>query len=73
MAAANPDKLKVVKELSRPDIVFAVARKPGIGQIFCGGSDFKVHEIDLDQPKPEPKELGRHDSYVTGIALAGTT
>ncbi len=73
MAAANPDKLKVVKELSRPDIVFAVARKPGTGQVFCGGSDFKVYEIDLDQPKPEPKELGRHDSYVTGIALAGTT
>ena len=25
------------------------------------------------EPKPEPKELGRHDSYVTGLALAGST
>ena len=42
-------------------------------RVFCGGSDFSVYEIDLDQAKPEPKELGRHDSYVTGLALAGTT
>ena len=38
-----------------------------------GGSDFTVCEVDLDQAKPEIKELGRHDSYVTGLALAGTT
>ena len=67
----NP-KLKVVKELSRRDIVFAVARRPGTGRLFCGGSDFTVYEIDVDQPKPEAKELGRHDSYVTGLALAGS-
>ena len=73
MAAANPEKFKLVKELSRRDIVFAVARKPHTGQLFCGCSDFSVCEIDLDQAKPEPKELGRHDSYVTGVALAGST
>ena len=26
--AANPEKLKAVKQLARPDIVFALARKP---------------------------------------------
>jgi len=73
MPAANPEKFKVVKELSRRDIVFALARKPHTSQLFVGGSDFTVCEVDLDQAKPEIKELGRHDSYVTGLALAGTT
>jgi WD40 repeat protein len=71
--ATNPEKLKSIKQLARPDIVFAVARRPRTGQVFCGGSDFSVYELDFDQTKPEPKELGRHDSYVTGLALAGTT
>ena len=71
--ATNPEKLKSVKQLTRPDIVFALARRPRTNQVFCGGSDFSVYELDLDHTKPEPKELGRHDSYVTGLALAGTT
>jgi WD40 repeat protein len=73
MSAPNPEKLKSLKQQSRPDIVFALARKPRSSQIYCGGSDFSVYELDLDQAKPEPKELGRHDSYVTGLALSGTT
>jgi WD40 repeat protein len=73
MLAPDPEKLKAVKQLSRPDIVFALARKPRTNQVFCGGSDFSVYELDLDQPKPEPKELGRHDSYITGLALSGAT
>jgi WD40 repeat protein len=73
MPGADPEKFKSVKQLSRPDIVFALARKPHTGQVFCGGSDFSVYELDLEQPKPEPKELGRHDSYVTGLALSGST
>jgi WD40 repeat protein len=73
MPAADPEKLKAVKTLSRPDIVFALARKPRTSQVFCGGSDFSVYEVDLDQTKPEPRELGRHDSYVTGLACSGTT
>jgi WD40 repeat protein len=71
MYAPSAEKVKVVKQLSRPEIVFAAARKPGTGQIFFGGSDFNVHAVDLDQDKPEPKELGGHESYVTGLALAG--
>jgi WD40 repeat protein len=71
MFVPSADKVKVVKQLSRPEIVFAAARKPGTGFIFFGGSDFKVHAVDLEQDKPEPKEWGSHDSYVTGLALAG--
>jgi WD40 repeat protein len=72
MRAARPEAVKVVKEISRRDIVFALARKPGSSRVFCGGSDFAVCAIDLEQAKPEGVELGRHASYVTGIALAGT-
>ena len=73
MRASRPETIKVVKESSRRDIVFALARKPGTSRVFCGGSDFTVYEIELDQTKPEAVELGRHNSYVTGVALAGTT
>jgi WD40 repeat protein len=73
MPSANPEKFKPLKQFSRPDIVFALARKPNSNQIFCGGSEFSVYELDLGRNQPEPKELGRHDSYVTGLALAGKT
>jgi WD40 repeat protein len=73
MFAPNVEKIKVAKQLPRKEIVFAVARTPRTGRIFFGGSDFAVSQIDLDQAKPEAKELGRHESYVTSLALAGTT
>ncbi|HKI19898.1 MAG TPA: hypothetical protein VKA15_18560 [Isosphaeraceae bacterium] len=73
MPGANPESLKVIKQLARPDIVFALARKPHTSRLFCGGSDRSVYELDLDTAKPEPKELGCHESYVTGLALAGST
>jgi WD40 repeat protein len=69
--SASPDKLKLVKELGQRAIVFGVARVPGTQRLFFGGSDFKVCELDLAADKPEPKELGVHGSYVTGVTLAG--
>lgn len=66
----NPEKLKSVKEFSHKNIFFAVART-STGRTFVGGSDFKVHEVDIAAAKPELKEIGGHDSYVTGLALAG--
>jgi WD40 repeat protein len=70
MANSNPDSLKLVKDLSSKGILFSIARVPGSGRSFVGSSDFKVYELDLAEAKPEPKELGGHDSYVTGVALA---
>src|SRR5258707_3958531 len=67
---ANPEKLKSVKDFSHKNICFAVARTPQ-GRTFVGSSDFKVSEIDLAAAKPELKEIGGHESYVTGLALAG--
>jgi WD40 repeat protein len=73
MSASGPEKIKVVKELSRKEIVLALARKPRTNRILFGGSDFVVYDVDLEKDKPEPKEIGRHESYVTGVALAGST
>src|SRR5262249_3910236 len=71
MPTANPDKLKLAKEVSRKETAFTLARVPKTGRVFFGASDFKVYDVDLAQDKPEAKELGGHDSYVTGVALAG--
>jgi WD40 repeat protein len=71
MAPANLDKLKQVKEISRPGIFFTAARVPDSTRFFLGNSDFKVYEADLSQDKPEFKELYAHASYVTGVCLAG--
>src|SRR5262245_9931489 len=68
---ANPDKLKQAKDISRPDIIFCVARVPDSTRVFVGASDFRVYEADLAESKPEFKGLYSHGSYVTGVALAG--
>jgi WD40 repeat protein len=73
MTKANPEKFKVVKEISRPHIVFRLAAVPESTRVFFGASDFKVYEGDTAQGKFEPKELYAHESYVTGLALVGTT
>ena len=73
MKAPSPDTLKPSKDLSRPVITFAVAREPGTSTVYLGASDFKVCSADLTAAKFEPKELYAHETYVTGVALAGKT
>jgi WD40 repeat protein len=68
--SANPDKLKLVKDLGQKGTIFGVARVPNSQRLFLGSSDFKVYELDLGSDKPEPKELGAHESYVTSVTLA---
>jgi WD40 repeat protein len=73
MPAPSPDTLKSVKDISRQVITFGVARKSGTDTVYLGCADFKVYSADLSASKFEPKELYGHESYVTGVALAGTT
>lgn len=65
--------LKLVKELKREEIVFAMARVPGAQRLAFGGSDFRVYDVDLSRDEPQPRALGDrgHESYVTGLATAG--
>ena len=69
--AINPSKLKKAKEFNRQDVLFCLDRVPGSQRLFCGSSDFKVYEVDLAAEKMEPKEMAGHESYVTGVAVAG--
>jgi WD40 repeat protein len=73
MANANTEKLKIVKDLTRPEIVFCLARVPGSNRLFFAGSDLTVHEVDAAAAKVEPKDVGTHGSYVTGLVVAGKT
>ena len=73
MAAPNPDKLKIVKELGRPQITFRIAQLPKTNKVFLGCSDFKVYEAEIGGEKFEPKELYAHETYVTGLTLVGKT
>ena len=72
---AKPEEattLKRIKELSRKEMVFALAHVPETRRVIFGGSDFRVYDVDLSQEKPEPRVLEGvgHDSYVTGLATA---
>ena len=67
----NRPTLKLVKELSRPEMVFALAHVPGGRRLVFGGSDFGVYDVDRAAEKPEPRKLGVHESYVNGLAIAG--
>src|SRR5579871_2908273 len=71
MTVSDPTKFKLVKEVSRPEICFCVARVPNSARLFYGASDGKVYAVDLATEKPEPQGLEGHTSYVTGITLAG--
>jgi WD40 repeat protein len=71
MNAPNPDTLKQFKDFQRPVITFGIARLEGTDAVYFGCSDFKVYSADLSAAKFEPKELYSHESYVTGVALAG--
>ncbi len=65
------ETLKIVKELPRKEMVFALAHVPGGRRVVFGGSDFGVYDVDLAAEKPEARKLGGHESYVGGVAVAG--
>ncbi len=70
---ASVEAIKLVKKLDRKDMVFRLAHVPGTHEVVFGSSDFHVHEVDLASEKPVARILRgpSHESYVTGLALAG--
>ncbi len=70
---ADPKKLKISKNLGFEGIIFGMDRMPESSQLFYGGSDFKVYELDTAAEKPQPVALSGegHFSYVMGVAVAG--
>jgi len=75
MSLADPTRLKVTKDFNVSGIALSVARVPGTDRLYYGNSDFKLYEVDAlaDKPQPVAFEGEGHQSYVTGVALAGTT
>ena len=71
MPTPNLDTLKQVKDYSRPAAIFAIAPVPKSEKAYLASQDFKVYEADFAAAKFEPKELYSHQSYVTGVTLAG--
>ncbi len=63
-------KLKLT-EVKRSGIFLSLAHVPGTSQVFTGCSDAKVYCVDVAGEKPEFLEMAGHESYVTGLALAG--
>lgn len=55
----NYTSYKVDKNLGRQDILFAVARIPNSSKAYVAGSDFKIHEIDFDNAKPDIRSFLR--------------
>ena len=70
---SNPEKLKSTKEHSLKFIALAMAYQSSTGRLLLGGSDFKIYSVDPAAAKLEFTELGKHESYVTGLALVGQT
>jgi WD40 repeat protein len=68
---ANPDKLKVVRSIPYPEIALCLARAPHSNRLLLGGSNGTIYDLEVGTAKPEMREVGRHQSYVTGLALVG--
>ena len=74
MLVPHPETLKKQKELKQEGILFCLAHIAGSEKLYVGSSDFKVYEVDLtiEAPKFTAFAGDGHESYVTGMALAGT-
>jgi WD40 repeat protein len=73
MPESQPRNLRQVRQITRRDILFSVARLPDSSRLFVGSSDGKVYDLDAGQENPTARELAAHTSYVTAVRLAGRT
>jgi WD40 repeat protein len=64
-------QLKMLKEHSRKEIFFCMARAPSSSRIFIGASDGNVYAVDPLAENAEFQPLAGHSSFVTGVAIAG--
>ncbi|MDA0588623.1 MAG: hypothetical protein O3C17_11475 [Planctomycetota bacterium] len=72
---ADPTQLKITTQINISGTALCVTRVPESGKLYFGGSDFKLYRVDSLSEKPTPTALAEkgHDSYVTGVALAGAS
>jgi WD40 repeat protein len=73
MPDANPRNLRTVREITRRDILFSVARVPNTSRLLVASSENKVYELDASQANPTAREYADHGRYATCVRLAGNT
>src|SRR3954451_5192617 len=73
MPLTNPQGMRAARQISRRDILFAVARVPRTNRLFVASSEGKVFEIAASQNDGAPQEHAHHGRYVTAVALVGQT
>jgi WD40 repeat protein len=71
MPESQPRNLRTVREISRRDILFSVARVPSTERLLLASSEGKVIELDASQANPTATELADHGRYVTCVRLVG--
>jgi WD40 repeat protein len=69
--AANPKHLKQAKVVDLSGDLLSVARVPGTDDIYVGGSDGKIHQLDLAAEKPTPVSWDAHVSFISDLVVAG--
>src|SRR5260370_37882604 len=73
MPDSQPRNLRTVRQITRRDILFSVARLPNSDRLLVGSSEGKVFELDIGQPNGEARVLADHGRYVTSVRVAGGT
>src|SRR5438270_12650630 len=68
---SQPRNLRSVRDITRGDILFAVARVPLSDTLLVASSDGKAHELNAGENQPADRELASHGRYVTSVRLAG--
>jgi WD40 repeat protein len=71
MPESQPRNLRMVRQITRRDILFSVARLPNSERVLVASSEGKVYELDTSQTNPEERALAEHGRYVTSVRLAG--
>lgn len=67
-----PNEIKLTKDLGRKEILLSIALAADGKRVFAGASDGRVYVGDPLAEKPEFAGWEGHESYVTGVALAGS-
>jgi len=72
---ADPNRLKIVRDFGISGIAFSVARVPDSARLYYGNSDFKLYSVDPLAENPAPAAVSQtgHNSYITGVALVGSS
>jgi WD40 repeat protein len=71
MAQSQPQSLRSVREINRPDVFFTVAKVPGTDHYLVGGIEGKVFYMPAVEATPLMKVLADHGRQITSVRVAG--